>query len=199
MPLRDDRLICFADFVGMTLFAVFFLQTSTQLFSQGLSSHTPCICLELLSTTNNLCNFWHIKFQQVSAYAFCSWDDIFTQNWDWSSAKNLSKCIKSPSMLSTNTSIEWNLCLSWSNHLVLSFRLEMNVGGIFEHQNKTSDTDRYKGHFFTARVSQVNVVTMKWIFEQRPELQVAKCLIVHVLSSSYNVSRLELRNERKAT
>ena len=75
----------------------------------------------------------------------------------------------------------------------------MNVGGFSEHQNKTSDTDRYKGYFFAARVSQVNVNTMKRIFEQRSELQVAKCLIVHILSNSYNISRLELRNERKAT
>ena len=75
----------------------------------------------------------------------------------------------------------------------------MNVGGFSEHQNKTSDTDRYKGCFFAARVSQVNVNTMKRIFEQRSELQVAKCLIVYVLSRSYNVSRLELRNNRKAT
>ena len=36
-------------------------------------------------------------------------------------------------------------------------------------------------------------------FEQRSELKVAKCLIVHVLSSSYNVSRLELPNKKKAT
>ena len=56
-----------------------------------------------------------------------------------------------------------------------------------------------KGYFFTARVSQVNVNTMKRFFEQRSELQVAKCLIVHVLSSSYNFSRLEPRNKRKAT
>ena len=75
----------------------------------------------------------------------------------------------------------------------------MNVGGFSEHQNKTSDTNRYKGYFLTARVSQVNVKTMKRIFEQWSELQVAKCLIVHVLSSSYNVSRLKLRNKRKAT
>ena len=74
----------------------------------------------------------------------------------------------------------------------------MNVGGFSEHQNKTSDTDRYKRYFFTARISQVNVNTMKKIFEQWSELQVAKCLIVHVLSSSYNVSRLKLRNKRKA-
>ena len=75
----------------------------------------------------------------------------------------------------------------------------MNVGGFSEHQNKTSVTDRYKWYFFTARVSQVKVKTMKRIFEQRSELQVAKCLIVHVLSSSCNVSRLEVRNEKKAT
>ena len=40
---------------------------------------------------------------------------------------------------------------------------------------------------------------MKRNFGQRYELQVAKCLIVNVLSSSYNVSRLELPNKRKAT
>ena len=40
---------------------------------------------------------------------------------------------------------------------------------------------------------------MKRSFEQRSELQVAKYLIVHVLSSSYIVSRLELRNKKKAT
>ena len=169
----------------------------THLFSQSLSSHTLCSCLELLSTTNNLCNFWHSKFQQVSTYAFCSWDDIITQNWNCSSPNNLCKCTQSPSTLSTNTSIVWNLYFSWSNHLVTSFRLEMNVGGFCEHQNKTSDTDRYKGYFFTARVSQINVNTVKRILEQRSELQVAKSLIIHVLSSSYNVSRLELRNKKK--
>ena len=40
---------------------------------------------------------------------------------------------------------------------------------------------------------------MKRIFQQRSELQGTKCLTVHVLSSSYNVFRLELRNRRKAT
>ena len=75
----------------------------------------------------------------------------------------------------------------------------MNVGGFSDHQYKTSDTNRYERYFFNARVSQVNVNTMKRILEQRSELQVAKCLIVHVLASSYNVSSLELRNKKKAT
>ena len=53
--------------------------------------------------------------------------------------------------------------------------------------------------FYIASVSQVNVKTLKTIFEQWSELQVAKNLIVHVLSSSYKVSRFELLREKKAT
>ena len=175
-----------------------FPATTTQLFSQSLSSNTLSSCLDILPTTNNL---WSssAKFQQVSTCAFCSWDDIFTQKWNCRSPKNLCKCTESSSTLPTNNSIEWNLSLSWSNHLVTSFRLEMEVGGSLEHQNKTSHTNRCKRCFFTARISQVNVNTMKTVFEQRSELQVAKCLIVHVLFSSYNVSSRELRNTRKAT
>ena len=75
----------------------------------------------------------------------------------------------------------------------------MDVGGFSEHQNKTSDTDRYKRYSFTGRISQVHVNTMKNFFEPWSELQVANCLIVHVPSSSNNVSSLELRNKRKAT
>ena len=81
----------------------------TKLFSQSLSSHTLCSCLDIFSTTNNLCNFWHIKFQQVSTYGFCGWDDIFMQKLNCSSPNNLCKCTESTSTLSTNTSIVWNL------------------------------------------------------------------------------------------
>ena len=171
----------------------------TQLCSQSLSSHTLCSCFEILSTTNNLCNFWHIKFQQVSTYAFCSWDNFLTQKWNCSSPNNLCKCIESSSTLSANTSIECSLHFSWGNHLVTSFRLEKNVGSFSVHQNKTIDTDRYKRYFFTDRASQVNVNTMKKFFEQRSEMQVAKGLIVLIMCSSYNVSRLEFRNKKKAT
>ena len=68
----------------------------------------------------------------------------------------------------------------------------MNVGCFSKHQNKTSYTDRHKEYFFTAGVSKVNMNTMKRILEQWSEMQVAKCLIVHVLSSSYKVSTFEL-------
>ena len=77
---------------------------STQLFFQSLLSHALCSRLEILSTTNNLCDFWHSKLQQVSTYVFCSWDDIFTQKYSCSPPNNLSKSPKSPSPLSSNRS-----------------------------------------------------------------------------------------------
>ena len=40
---------------------------------------------------------------------------------------------------------------------------------------------------------------MKRNFEQWSELQVAKCLVVHVMSSSNNVSSFGLRNKKKTT
>ena len=210
-----DRLVCFADFVGMNLLArrtpkapllfllpllnCFLRVCLLTLFAAVLKFFPPRTTSANSRHSWHSCNLWHSKVQQNSTYAFCSWDDIFAKKYDCSSRNNLCKCTDSPSTLSTNTSIEWNIYFSWSNHLVTSFRLEMNVGSILERQIKTSDTDRYKRYFFTARVYQVNVNTMKRIFEQRSELQVAKCLIVHVLFSSYNVSRLELRKKRKAT
>ena len=66
------------------------------------------------STTNNICSFWHTKFQEVSTHAFCSWDVIFTQKWNCSSPNNLCKCTESPFTLSTNISVERNLYFSWS-------------------------------------------------------------------------------------
>ena len=167
-------------------------------FSKSVFPHSLQLFWKL-STTNNLCNFWHSKFQQINTHPFCCWDDIFTQNWSCSSPNNFCNCTESPPMLSTNTSIEWKLHLSWSNHHITSFSLEMIVGGISEHQYKTIDTERYDGCFFTARVSEVNMNKMKKSFEQWSELQVVKCLINHVLFSSYNVSNLELWNEKKTT
>ena len=137
LSLRD-RPDCLVDFVGMILLCLLpacrtlsapFLPAVrlrlpsacgslppaapfSQLFFQSLLSHTLCSRLEVPSTTNDLCDFWHSNFQQVSTYAFCSWDDMFTQKWNCSSPNNLCKCTESPSTLSTNTSIVWNLYLS---------------------------------------------------------------------------------------
>ena len=165
MSLRD-RLDCLVDFVGMILLCLLPLRNC--FFS--LLSHTLCSCLERCSTANNLSNLWCSKLQHVSTYSFCRWDNISTQKGNCSSPNNLRKCPKSPSPLSSNRSIVWNFYLSWSNHLVVSYVLKMNAGHLSKHQNKPSDTDRHKGYFFTRRVSQINVYTMKRIFEQRSKL-----------------------------
>ena len=122
-----------------------FPATTAQKFFQSQSSHTLCSCLGILSSTNNLFFFWRTyksnKFQKVSTYKFCSWDDIFKQKWNFCSPNNLRKFTKSRPTLSTNTSIEWDLYLSQSNDLVTFFRLERIVGGFSKHQNKTNDAD----------------------------------------------------------
>ena len=64
----------------------------------------------------------------------------------------------------------WNFYLSWSNRLVEPYVLEMNVGHLSKHQNKPSDTDRYKGYFVTRCVYQINVYNMRRVFEQRSKL-----------------------------
>ena len=99
-----------------------FLATTTHLFSQGLSSHTLRSCLQIFSTTNNICNFWHSKFRQISPHEFRSWDHFLTEEWNWSSTKNLCKCVESPPTLLTSISIEWNLDLSWSNRLLFGWK-----------------------------------------------------------------------------
>ena len=58
----------------------------------------------------------------------------------------------------------------------------MNVGGFSKHQSKRSDTVRYKRSFFFAHVSQVNLKTIKRLFEQRND----EGLMIHVLSNSYD-------------
>ena len=71
-------------------------------------------------------------------------------------------------------------------HFLASFSLEMNVRNFSNHQHKSSDLVRHR-KYFTAGDSQVNMFTMKTIFGQQSELYVTKCLINHVLSSTYFV------------
>ena len=73
----------------------------------------------------------------------------------------------------------------------------MNVGGFSEHQNNKIDTNRCKGYVFTARVSRVNVNKMRIDFEQPSEFWVTKSLLVHVLSSRYDVQTLSFAKKKE--
>ena len=75
----------------------------------------------------------------------------------------------------------------------------MNVRNFSEHENKSSYSHRDEGNLLTRRVSQINVYAVKRVFQQSSKLKIAKRLIVHVLSSSYYVTRFELGYEWKAT
>ena len=75
----------------------------------------------------------------------------------------------------------------------------MGVGNFSKHENKSSYSHRDKGNLLTRRVSQINVYAVKKVFQQSSKLKVVKSLIVHVLSSSYYVTRFELGYEWKAT
>ena len=83
--------------------------TTIQLFSQNLFPTFFAAVVEFLNF-NNLCIFWRSKFQQVRTDRFCSWNDLFAQNWKSGSPNNL--CTESLSTLTTNTSAEWNFYLS---------------------------------------------------------------------------------------
>ena len=123
MSLRD-RLDCLVDFVGMILLCLlpsclphasslpptapfrlqlpspnsFFRICFSTLFAADLNDFLPLI------TSPISCS----KLQHVSTYAFCRWDDIFTQTWNCSSPNILCESPKSPSTLSSKPSIVWN-------------------------------------------------------------------------------------------
>ena len=71
----------------------------------------------------------------------------------------------------------------------------MNVRNFSKRENKSSYSHRDKGNLLTRGVSQINVYAVKRVFQQSSKLKIAKSLIVHVLSSSYYVTRFELGYE----
>ena len=76
--------------------------------------------------------------------------------------------------------------------------LQMNVRNFYKHENKSNYSHRDKEYFLTRGVSQINVYAVKRVFQQSSKQKIAKSLIVHVLSSSYYVTRFELGYEWKA-
>ena len=132
-----ERMDCLVDFVGMifvcllppsrTPTAPFCLQLPSPncffrvRFLPTLSAADLKDFLPRITSPISVCSS---KLQHVSTYAFCSWDDIFTQKWNCSSPSNLCKSPKSPSTLSTNRSIVWNFYLLQPFCSIVRFRNE---------------------------------------------------------------------------
>ena len=176
-----------------------FPATTTQLYSQSLSSHTLCSCLENFSTTHNIRSFWDSEFHQVSTRKFCSWDDTFTTKWNGSSPNNLSKCTENAPTLSTSTNREWNLYLSWSIYLVTFFMLKLNFGGFLNIKTKrVIPTDTENG--FSPLVSLKSM----WTVWRKLLSSGLNCRLLNVWLFMYcpvvfNVCSLELPSKKKTT
>ena len=166
MSLRD-RLDCSLDFVGMILLCLlplpncFFRDCFPTLFAAVLKDFLPLITYPICGAANSNMSA-PLRFAAGTTYLRKKGIAVLPIT--------CARALKSPSPLSSKPSIIWNFYLSWSNHLVVPYVLEMNVGHLFKHENKASDTDRYKGYFCNRCVSQINVYTMKRIFEQRSKL-----------------------------
>ena len=163
-----DQRSCFADFVGTTLLAVFFLLPLPNCF---LRVCLPTFFAAVLKfflplTTSSICG--EAKSNK-SAYTGFPIGTILLRKTG--NAVLLKTCASATPVYFVQQNIfRMEFLISRISYLVTSFMLEGNVGSIFKHQNKTSDIDRQKGCFYTARVSQVNVNARKRILKQRSEL-----------------------------
>ena len=130
VSFRPNNLFCKT--CGLYFACSFFLLPLLNLFRRVFVPTFFTAVFNFFWTNNNIWKISHSNFQKVGIYAFSSWEKSFTQNWNCGSPNTLCNCTESPLTLSTNTSKERNLYLSWTNHPVTSFRLELKVGG-FQH------------------------------------------------------------------
>ena len=140
-----DRLVCFAEFAGTSLLAVIFLQSLSNFFLKVCPPTLFAAVFNFFCPLETSAISGAANSNKSAPRSFVAGTIFIRKNA--SSPNYLCKCTEGPSTMSTNTFIQWNIYFSWNNHLVTSFRLELKVGGLFKHQNKTSDTDRYQGYF----------------------------------------------------
>ena len=169
-----DRLVCIADFVGLTFVAVLFLRPIPNCFLGVFFPHSlqPSGNFFHHQSINNLGEFWQSKIQQNSTHEFCRWNVIFTQKWQPGSLKNLGKCTESSSLVHVFDHylywIESPLLLKQSSFHVFYVRNE--CWRIFWTSKQDEWFWQIKRVFFNAHFSHVNVNKMIKIFEQRSEL-----------------------------
>ena len=117
-----DRLVCFADFTEISPVALFFLLPPPNCF---LRVWIPTLSGAVLKFFNH---YQHLHFLAEQTPTSQHPSFLHTQKGKCGSTNNMCKCTKTKLRLSSNTSREWNLYLSCSDHFVTFFKLEMNVG-----------------------------------------------------------------------
>ena len=129
------------------------------------SSHDLSSCLKFLALTTSAISGATIYIQPAPAHFAAG--TTFTQKIG--SPKNLCKFTELSSTLSSNTSIECNLYSSWSNHLLAFFR-QKRMLEVFLNIKTTRVIPTDAKAFLATPVSQeVNMKSMKRIFERRTE------------------------------
>ena len=162
-----DRLICFVDFVGLTLLAVLFLLPLPNCFLRVCLRTLFAAVLKFFLPLTTSANYGTANSNKSALKRFAAGTIYLRKN---GIAVLPITCASAPSPRPRCRPLPLQKGISFSsrsNNLLTSFRLQMNVRCFPENQNKTSDTDRYKEFFFTARVSQINVNTLERTFEQQ--------------------------------
>ena len=135
-----DRLVCFAAFLGMTLLAIFFLLPLPNcflsvclptLFAAVLKFFLPLTTSAISGAANSNKS---VPTGSPVGTLYLGRTGTAVPPTTWANSPIPRTCI----------SVECNLYLSWSNHLITFFTLQMNVGDISKHQSKKIKTDRYK-------------------------------------------------------
>ena len=76
-----------------------------KLFPNCFCSHIFCKCFEFFTSNNNFSNLWSSNFEKICSNFYRSWNCLFLNKGDCSSAKSLCESSKTSSMLS---------CMSWN-------------------------------------------------------------------------------------
>ena len=195
MFLRD-QLACFADFVELTLLAVFLLlPVPTCFLTVCLPTFFAAVLkLYLLLTTTSVSGAANSNQSAATRFPTRTINLL-----NWSIAGLPISCARTANHLPRCSSLSLlNGISTCSKHPSCSVFFGRNEWWILSQTSKQDECYRsIQKFFFTACVFQSNVKPMKWFLEQRSDLWVTKCLIVHVLSSDYNVPRFSFEMKGK--
>ena len=154
------RLVCFPDFDGTNLCGAFFLLPPRKCFLRVCLPTFSAAVLNLLLTltASAICGSSNSNKLTPTRFAAVTISShkmgIVVLPITSANALNLlPRCRSKPLKAGFFTCSEATILM----HLY--------VWGFLEHQNKASGTDRYIGHFFIARVSQVNENCLERVFE----------------------------------
>ena len=179
-----NRLVCFADFGRRPLLAVLFLPLlSNKFFNIYLPTLFAAVLKFFLPLTTSAISGAAISNKSTltlfaAATIWLRKNGIAVTPLTCASAPNpLPGCWPIPLKNRNSTSLE--------AIILYIFQVRKKIQTFFWTSKQDEWYRQIQMFFFTARVSQVNVNTMKRTFEQQSEMLITKVLVDHVLSGKY--------------